>query len=259
MPRIGSKAHAELKSARRRVLAGYPVEKPFATQAAARRYLSGKTIACLLCGRVFKALLRHLITIHGCSDEEYKDKYHLPYRVGLVSTPTRGLLHDLGVRRIPDLLAGQEACKPARDAGIRSQRTSEFKRARARENVAKSPRTQSPFSEDDVREVLRFMFDHDASLSSAIRLTAVMSLTTFSEMLKRHPCLVSEYEEARSRVSRGATNPLIYNKTVVEKIRLLRKAGVPRKVIAEKFNVHVKYVALLARGYRHKKPLEEGK
>ncbi|HEY3617301.1 MAG TPA: MucR family transcriptional regulator [Candidatus Sulfotelmatobacter sp.] len=49
------------------------------------RYFSGKKIECLLCGRRFRRLGRHLAAKHDMSVNEYRSRFGLPWTRGLTS------------------------------------------------------------------------------------------------------------------------------------------------------------------------------
>ena len=64
-----------------------PRMKPqvFKTRRDVARYFSGDTIECLICGRHFKRLQRHLAAKHGLSADDYKKQFGLPWTRGLTS------------------------------------------------------------------------------------------------------------------------------------------------------------------------------
>jgi predicted transcriptional regulator len=63
-----------------------PVEQPpFKTLREVRRYFSGQTIKCLLCGRRFGRLSFHLAAKHDMSTDDYKSRLGLPWHRGLTS------------------------------------------------------------------------------------------------------------------------------------------------------------------------------
>ena len=67
-------------------LPGFPRKGQFTTKDEIDQYFSDPDyIQCLLCGNVFATLSRHLQLTHECSLEEYRDRYGLPWRKGLVS------------------------------------------------------------------------------------------------------------------------------------------------------------------------------
>src|SRR6266852_6403892 len=57
----------------------------FKTRRDVERYFSGDTIECLICGRHFKRLQRHLTAKHGLSADDYKKQFGLPWTRGLTS------------------------------------------------------------------------------------------------------------------------------------------------------------------------------
>ena len=57
----------------------------FKTRRDVERYFSGDTIECLICGRHFERLQRHLAAKHGLSADDYKKQFGLPWSRGLTS------------------------------------------------------------------------------------------------------------------------------------------------------------------------------
>jgi len=71
---------------RKSPLRGFPWKTKFATKQEVDQYFSNPAgIQCLLCGRLFNGLNRHLQIVHGISLDDYRAKYGLPWRRGLVS------------------------------------------------------------------------------------------------------------------------------------------------------------------------------
>ena len=65
---------------------GFPWNGKFTTRVEVDRYFSNdEGIQCLLCGRFLGTLQNHLQIVHGISHEEYRERYGLPWRKGLVS------------------------------------------------------------------------------------------------------------------------------------------------------------------------------
>lgn len=73
------------REARRRVLPGFPVSRPFQTRKEMQEYLAGDKIQCLRCGKWYRSLGVHLSTIHGMSPTEYRKLYRINWRAGLES------------------------------------------------------------------------------------------------------------------------------------------------------------------------------
>lgn len=74
---------------RRQPLAGYPIPPHPMSIEEADTYLASDPIHCLLCGRTFRSLGRHLRYTHALETDAYRELYGLPYSVGLASPSTR--------------------------------------------------------------------------------------------------------------------------------------------------------------------------
>jgi hypothetical protein len=64
-------------------------ENAFATPSELERYFSGDTIECLVCGHHFLRLGSHLISKHGMTIDEYKERFGLPWSRALVTEGSR--------------------------------------------------------------------------------------------------------------------------------------------------------------------------
>jgi ROS/MUCR transcriptional regulator protein len=62
---------------------------PFRTRREVNRYLGGRTIQCLICGRGFRRLAFHLSAKHDITADEYKRRFGLPWTRGLSSARSR--------------------------------------------------------------------------------------------------------------------------------------------------------------------------
>lgn len=66
----------------RRVEPGYPA-KPFTTEEQVQDHVSGDKIHCLLCGRLFKDVTKHLPRIHDISVGDYRVMFNIPFKFPL--------------------------------------------------------------------------------------------------------------------------------------------------------------------------------
>jgi hypothetical protein len=80
---------------------------PFQTSKEIEHYFGGDAIECLLCGRLFQRLARHLRTQHGKTPDNYRRQFGLPWSHGLSSAASR-------VKRNWTLKQREEARKRAR-------------------------------------------------------------------------------------------------------------------------------------------------
>lgn len=75
-----------MKESEKSALPGFPWKGKFATKDEIDQYFSNPDgIQCLFCGRFYGTLHNHLQIVHGISHEQYRDRYGLPWRKGLVS------------------------------------------------------------------------------------------------------------------------------------------------------------------------------
>jgi predicted transcriptional regulator len=73
----------------------YPWDGMFQTKAEIDAYLSGDRITCLLCGKPFLVLASHIKAAHNVSVDEYKQRYGIPWKHGLVCATTHKKYSDL--------------------------------------------------------------------------------------------------------------------------------------------------------------------
>jgi len=122
---------AQMCAGARVVLPGFPIYRPFESIEEVREYLSGDKIICLLCGKPYRTLGRHLSRIHGVSHDEYRERYGIPWTYALCCGELSEILSGVANRRIAsgewkpgsddkDFLAGL-ASAPHRDAPHRKE------------------------------------------------------------------------------------------------------------------------------------------
>ena len=86
--RLDVSTHAKRREKRRKILSGFPVDRPFETKEEVESYLSGEKVVCLLCGKKYRKLGHHLTKIHGMEPDEYRELYRIPWTYGLCSSDT---------------------------------------------------------------------------------------------------------------------------------------------------------------------------
>lgn len=74
-----------LRAFNRMCLPGFPIEEPFKSTDEVREYLHGEKITCLICGKPYRAITTHL-KVHDMTTDDYREKYKIPYTIGLVSS-----------------------------------------------------------------------------------------------------------------------------------------------------------------------------
>jgi len=71
----------------RKVLSGYPITSIFSNVEDQKDYFNHERITCLLCGKQYKFLTIHL-KIHALGAEDYRNRFGITLRQGLVGTIT---------------------------------------------------------------------------------------------------------------------------------------------------------------------------
>ena len=154
------KRNAERRAARRLVLPGFPISpRPF-SKAEIEQYFSGDRIQCLVCGKHYRRLGRHL-QVHDLTEDEYRELYGLPWRRGLCGKDAHAAYFAAIKKRMAegfvppcDAENRAKAHDAIRKRGIRLQ---PFRKEVSQENIAKSNgRDAWPSSmfEEIVRRVL---------------------------------------------------------------------------------------------------------
>ena len=90
-----------MKANEKSALPGFPWKGQFTTKDEINKYFFNPDgIQCLLCGRFFNNLSGHLNFIHDISHEQYRARYGLPWRKGLVSRQVSKKLSSILTKRI---------------------------------------------------------------------------------------------------------------------------------------------------------------
>lgn len=100
--RFEARSSLEKAEWRRICKPGFPVERRL-TFAEVEEYLTQESgIVCLLCGREFRSIGRHVHVIHGMTLNAYRDQFGLPYSRGLDCAEVRELRVNEGKRRLEE-------------------------------------------------------------------------------------------------------------------------------------------------------------
>jgi hypothetical protein len=91
-----------MRAARRKVLPGYPVNAPFQSILEVREYLAGDRVTCLLCGKNYKDISKHIVKIHNITPDEYRKKYNIPWTYGIVCRETSLAYKDCMIKRMDE-------------------------------------------------------------------------------------------------------------------------------------------------------------
>lgn len=94
-------SRAALRRAHRHeALPGFPVIQPFSTVEEIDAYLAGDRIQCLLCGKAFKDVGKHVAGLHGITTDEYRRKFGIPWTRALCCSDTSSKYSEVMSSRI---------------------------------------------------------------------------------------------------------------------------------------------------------------
>lgn len=146
--------------ARRRKKPGYPWDGKFTTNEELEAYFSGDRIICLQCGRYFRKIGgAHLERLHNMTPDDYRAKYSIPWRKGLVSDESAGAYSAAVKTRLQDeeklqrLREIASAARPLIDASKQRKRV-KATMAMMIERIA-GKQVGAIWGKDDAEEILR--------------------------------------------------------------------------------------------------------
>jgi len=160
-----------MKYRQKSTLPGFPWPDTFITKTEINEYFSSpEGIQCLLCGRMFGTLNNHLQMIHGTTHEEYRARYGLPWRRGLVSNKVSNRLSEALTKIIEN---GSFIPKPDHKAavkrileGARRKDQPFFKEIKS-EMTRRSNQERVKYGQKDYENVLSVMLKRQITLNQA--------------------------------------------------------------------------------------------
>ena len=90
MKKSKGRGDMERYRAARKVLPGFPAG-PFERLEDVEHYVLGDWITCLMCGKPYKNLAKHIVCIHHISSADYRVRFNVPTRYPLMVADTREL------------------------------------------------------------------------------------------------------------------------------------------------------------------------
>lgn len=133
------KRNAERRAARRLVLPGFPMPPQPFSKREIDEYFSNDLIQCLICGKSYRRLARHLI-LHDLVEDEYRDLYGLPYRTGLNGKLAHAAYSSAMCKRIKEgyQMPNLDEARAKAHRAAKHARFQPFRLEVARENISHS-------------------------------------------------------------------------------------------------------------------------
>ena len=238
-----------MKYRKKSTLPGFPWQGGFTTKSEIEEYFSDPDgIQCLLCGRIYKALGSHLKVAHGISHEEYRARYGLPWRRGLVSQNVSKQISEALTKRIrngtfkpnPD---NKIAVKRILEGGRRKDQPflTNIKAGEAKGLSKKNIR----WSRKDYENVLTVMLEQKIALREACMDKSLPPTTTVLNYAESHPGfrkkLIDTYYALPYVVQARAD---MFSPQFYEDLKRLRDKGLSSKKIGKRLGVSYKTVLI---------------
>jgi len=157
----------KMAASRRFVEIGYPVPAHNFSMEETERYFSGEKITCLICGKLYHKLGGPHLLLHSITVQEYKDRYGLPHRTGLVGRLSHERYSEATHAKID---AG--AMQHLGNKDIQAMAALAARKARPRRNNTErciKNLSIKEISKDDVISILNYMKENDVALMGACK------------------------------------------------------------------------------------------
>jgi hypothetical protein len=247
----------KLKS-RRKIMPGYPIEKPFETREQVDTYLNVDRLVCLLCGKTYKSLGNHL-SVHGTNADDYKEKYGLPWGCGLtcITTKVHNVKH--GKRLVADGIFRPPTKEQLEEMRIRRAKP----RAKAifiiDECKARvhGKQVEKIYTEIDYLNILEEAIKNDCHPTDVCRKNKGLapSLTMLHKYKREHPGFRKQYDDiieklpSRVRMAHG-----ISDKDNIQKIKYLKSQRKTNAEIGIILGIHENTVEKYNKKHKIQKP-----
>ena len=236
-----------MKYRKKSTLPGFPFKAQFITKNNIDEYFSNpEGIQCLLCGRNYKSLNGHLRIIHGISHEEYRRRYGLHWRRGLVSPEVSNRLSDLLTKRIRN---GSFEPKPDNKAAVRRileggrRKDQPFFTGIKAEKAKGLSKKNIRYSRKDFENVLSVMLERKIALREACMDKGLPPTPTVLAYAESHPGfrkkLLETYYAFPYVVQARAD---MFSPQFYEDLKRLKAKGLPATEIGKKLGVSQKTV-----------------
>lgn len=174
---------------RRKILPGFPWKGTFQTKEEVDAYFAGDKIQCLLCGKWYKKVSgTHLAYIHEITDDEYRERYGLPWTRGLVGKNLHETFGKNAKQRLADgtLTQADEELQQKATASPHRPPQPFLKDFQRRRMVALCGR-KTPWQREDYEAILTRMQEQQRLLHDVCQDPDLPSQTSWRTFVRKHP------------------------------------------------------------------------
>ena len=231
-----------MKRNNKRDIPGFPWEGKFTTKTEIDKYFSNDDgIQCLLCGRLLGTLQNHLELVHGVSHDEYRERYGLPWRKGLVSRALSKRRSIALTNRIKNgtfkPMPGYKADVEKLRAGLRKPDQPYLTKIKAK-NSKSMGKQNVKYRPKDFDKVLSVMRKQKITLREACKILKLPGSSTVLEYAKLNPGfrkkLLDTYHGLPYAVQARAD---MYSPQFYRDLKKLKKKGLPETEIAKALGI----------------------
>jgi hypothetical protein len=236
-----------MKKTNRHNIPGFPWKRKFTNRSEVEEYFSNEErIQCLLCGRLMGTLQNHLQLVHGVSHQQYRVRYGLPWRKGLVSRAVSKNLRTTLTNRIKN---GSFKPIPNYKAGVKKildgfRRPDQPYITSIKVGNSKALSQQNiKYGSNDFENVLSVMREHKITLNQACKnynLPGKATVLRYAELNPRfRKILVETYHGLPYSVQARAD---MFSPQFYRELRALKRKGLPATEIGKLLGVSHKTI-----------------
>jgi hypothetical protein len=227
------------KSPNKDITEQFPWRGKFMTRTEIDEYFNGDKVQCLLCGKKFKALPRHLERTHDITADDYREQYGLPWGKALCGAETsQKLSKTMFHRRKQGFRPPLE--KAWENAWKINRRPNQPYHVKANiDNIRPIIEKQKKYEDQDYKNVLAKMLKKKMCMSEACNDPKLPHFRAVSKYAKRNPefrkQLDQTYAQLPYSVQAGAGK--LPEKKLLEDLLILKRSGLTTADISRMLGV----------------------
>lgn len=205
-----------------------------------QEYFNQDRLPCLLCGKTFKLLGKHLLRAHDMSGDEYKEIFNIPWGQALACPSTRAIQSENLIRRLadgsmpktdPKVLVELHRNKPKR-------RVRDYHLARLDGMIDTAATKRRLESKEKVLHILAVMEENRCTIYKAFHILGLTNCALVKRTIAYFPELQARYDEVCSKIQKPIERKSKMSLDELrEQIFFLRQTNLTNNEIAEKLNI----------------------
>jgi len=187
------------KKDRRKVVDGFPWTGKFKTKTEVDKYFSGDRIQCLICGKWYKSLVPSHLRIHNISENDYRERFGLPWRKGLCGCETIDKYRAKAEKMISegkwDVFSGKTQ-KIAAEAAKKQRRKPPYQINESIKKAVGVYGKTKPWQKKDFDKILHRMKTQKRILKDVYNDSDLPGYNAWRDWIRKHP----KYKEVANKI-----------------------------------------------------------